>query len=296
LDTSKAEILHHERGTYGNKKNSIFWAGPTAAETRNQGLTSRKSPPGQSSNVIQWESSIDRAEDTTSYTYWRASGLEANNARSLIDGKYHQNGWTREVFFLRPKLVIIHDVTSVLNDSDDRAMLWIFGRNVDRAAAPAGMTRYDVRFKGTYRGAFTSVLPASPGTVSVVDHDNLHFLYRVEVRPAALDHKNDTWLVVLDAADSPKQVTPLAAVSATNADAVQLNDADHTVIAFPQSGSVPLPLTIEELSFADTYIAGLAPNTNYKVIFSSTSLTIAADDGTSHFTSTAAGVLRVPHP
>lgn len=296
LDLGKAEILHHERGTYGNKKNSIFWAGASPAETRNQGLTSRKSPPGQSSNVTEWGASIDRSEDTGRYTYWRASGLEANNAKSAIDGKYHQTAWTREVFFLRPKLVVVHDITSVLNDGDDRAMFWTFGRKIDRVPAPVGITRYDASYKGMYRGEFTSVLPPSPLTVSVIDHDNMHFLYRVEVRPAVMDHKNDTWLAVLDAADSPKQVTSVAAIRATNSDAVQLGDADHTVIAFSQSGSLSLPITIEVSSAAVTYVTGMAPNTNYKVVFGGTSLTIAADDGTSRSTSSVAGVLRIPRP
>jgi hypothetical protein len=291
VDSAKANTLHHERSSYGNKKNSIFWAGASLAETRNQGLSSRTPPPGQLSSVPSWPSSIDRSEDAGAYTYWRASGLEANNAKSSIDGKYHQVSWTRELFFLRPNLVIVHDRTAVLNDGDDRAMFWTFGRNLDRVPAPSGTSRYDASFKGTYRGAFTSVLPASPSTVSVVNHDNMHFLYRVEVRPSAMDHKDDNWLVVLDAADSPHKVTPIAAVTATNADAVQLGHASHTVVAFPQSSPPTLPITIALTGTAEAYVAGLRPNTNYKVTRSNTALTIAPDDGTQHLTSTEAGVL-----
>jgi len=295
VDYGKHEQLHHERGTYGNKKNSIFWAGANLDETRNQGLASRTPPPGQSNAVTEWGSSIDRAEDTGTYTYWRARGLEANNARSSIDGKLHQAEWMREVLFLRPKLVIVHDHTAVLNDGDDRAMFWTFGRDLKQVPTPAGMTRYDASFKGTYRGAFTSVLPASP-TVSVVDHDNMHFLYRVEVRPAAMDHKEDSWLVVLDAADSPQQATPMAAVSAANADAVQLGDAGHTVIAFSRSSSLALPISIQMNQPAETYVVGLSPSTNYTATWSSTVLAISTDDGTHRVMSTAAGVLRIHRP
>jgi hypothetical protein len=299
VTADQANRLHQERGTYGNKKNSIFWAGASLEETRNQGLTSRTPPPGQNDKVTSWGSSIDLAEDAPVYTYWRASGLEANNAKSTIDGRYHQSAWTREVLFLRPKLVLVHDRTAVLNSGDDRAMFWTFGRNIERMPSSnlaSGMTHYDAGFKGVFHGAFTSVLPASPSTVSVVDHANLHFLYRVEVRPAATDHREDNWLAVLDAADSPQKVTPIAMVTATNADAVRLNDASATVVAFAQSNPTSLPISISVGEAAVVYVTGLSPSTNYKVIFSGTDLTIDADDGTHRLMSTEAGVLRIPHP
>jgi len=287
--------LHGERATYGNKKNSIFWAGANSSDTRNQGLSSRTSPPGHINTTTSWGSSIDRAEDVRAYTYWRASGLEENNATSSIDGKYHQTAWTREVFFLRPKLVVVHDRTAVLNNGDDRAMYWTFGRNITPIKAESGMTRYDVAFGKTYRGAFTSVLPASPSTVSVVDHNNMHFLYRVEVRPAALDHQNDNWLAVLDAADSPGNVNVVHPVMATNVDAVQFDDADHTVVAFSQSGVPALPITIALTTTAPVYVTGLTPNTNYKMTVNNAGLTIDTDDGSHRLMSSAAGVLAIVH-
>jgi hypothetical protein len=297
LNAEQFNRQHSERGTYGNRKNSIFWAGASLSESRNQGLSSRKSPPGQSNKVTSWGSTIDRADDTGSYTYWRARGLEANNAKSAIDGMYHQSEWTREVFFLRPKVVIVHDRTAVLNDKDDRAMFWSFGRNINRpnSGLAAGMTRYDVSYKGRYRGAFTSVIPASPQSVSVVDHNGMHYLYRVEVRPTTLDHKVDYWLAVLDAADSAAKVTSVASIAATNADAVRLQDLNHTVVAFVQSSAPTLPISIALTQAGDTYIAGLGANTNYQVTFSGTTLTIADDNGTHRVMSTAAGVLHVPH-
>jgi len=296
VDFAQAHILHNERASYGNRKNSIFWAGASVSETRNQGLPSRTPPPGLVPSVTSWGSSIDRAENVGAYTYWRASGLEANNARSAIDGKYHQTGWTREVFFLRPKLVVVHDLTAVLNNSDDRAMFWTFGRNITPAAAPLGMKRYDASFKGVYRGAFTSVLPASPTTVSVADHDDMHFLYRVEVRPAAMDHQNDIWLAVLDAADTAEKVTSITSIIATNADAVQFNDANHTVVAFAHLSPPTLPITVPLTSLGKLYVAGLSPSTAYSVNVSNTAVTIAADDGTHRVTSSEAGVLTISPP
>lgn len=297
IDANQLNKLHQERSTYGNKKNSVFWAGENGTETRNQGLTSRTPPPGHLSSVTSWGSSIDLAENTNTYTYWRARGLEANNARSSVDQKYHQTAWTREVFFLRPKLVIVHDRTSVLNDGDDRAMFWTFGRNLSRVATVSfGMTRYDASSGSVFRGAFTSVLPASPSTISVVDHNDSHFLYRVEVRPSAMDHRDNNWLAVLDAADSPQRVTPLGAVNATNADEVQLQDANYMVIAFVQSDPPALPITLSAGELAQTYIAGLSPNTNYTVTTNGALLTIAADNGTHLQKSSEAGILVIHHP
>jgi hypothetical protein len=294
LSGEQVNRLHQERGTYGNKKNSIFWAGSSLAETRNQGLTSRTPPPGQTSSVLQWGSSIDRAEDSGPYTYWRASGLETNNARSAVDGKYHQTAWTREVFFLRPKLVVVHDRTSVLNDADDRTMFWTFGRNIERTSVPAGMTSYEAKSKGVYRGAFTSVLPASPATVSVTDHDNLHYLYRVEVRPAAMDHRDDDWLAVIDAADSPRKSSQIARITSVNADAVQFDDAQHAIIAFPRSNQPVLPIHLSFGQRGDIYIVGLEASTNYKAVLTGSELTIASDDGTNRVMSTEVGIVRIP--
>lgn len=298
--------LYPERATFGNKKNSIFWAGTNLAETKNQGYYSRKVPPGHTCSVTTWGSSIDRAEDTSSYTYWRASGLEANNNKSGIDGKYHQTAWTREVFFLRPKLIVVHDRTTVLNNSDDRAMFWNFGRNVlpVTGGVPQGVSRLDLcttqhnpplegdNCDGSYRGAFWSILPASPSTVSVVDHDGLHFLYRVEVRPAANDHRSDTWLSVVDAVDSPKSVNTVTPVLATNADAVQFNDTNHTAIAFPKSYPPVLPITLALSGAAHVSVAGLGPSTKYKVTIDNAHVIIDLDDGTGRITSSSAGVLE----
>ena len=290
INSTQFNILHNERSIYGNKKNSIFWAGPNTSETRNQGLTSRVPPPGHVITTTTWGSSIDRASDSTDYTYIRASGLEANNATSAIDGQYHQNAWTREVFFLRPKLVVVHDRTTVRNTTDDRAIFWTFGRNIAQVSAPVGMMRYDASFNSIYRGAFTSVLPAN-ASVSVVDHDNLHFLYRAEVRPSALDHVSDNWLAVLDAADSPGNVNAIAKLNAINADVVQFNDANNSVIAFPQASTPTFPITYQFSGTARHYVTGLSPSVTYNVNITGNTFTIAASGSGIAVVADMAGVL-----
>jgi hypothetical protein len=297
VNSKNFSLLFNERGTYGNKKNSIFWADANSSGTRNQGLSSRSWPPGQIYSVTSWASSIDRADDNNDYTYWRAKGLEANNAKSTVDGKFHQTAWTREVFFLRPKLVIVHDRTTVLNAADYRAMFWTFGRNISQVTpgVPAGMVRYDAMSPdNTYRGAFWSVLPSSPSIVEV-DHKSLGYLFRLEVSPSASDHQSDNWLAVFDAATSPSSVNTVTTLTAINADAVQFNNANHTVVAFPQSYPPTLPMTIVVAGNAQVYIAGLGTSTNYKVTQSSKAVTIAPDDGTQRVASNTAGVLSVSY-
>ena len=51
----------------------------------------------------------------------------------------------------------------------------------------------------------------------------LHFLYRVEQRPSALDHTSDTWLNVFDAATSSGAVEVVTALTGTNVDVAQLS-------------------------------------------------------------------------
>lgn len=286
------ERLHGERSTYGNKKNSVFWAGANEFETRNQGLTSHTPPPGQDSSVTNWPSSIDRAEDANAYTYWRASGLESNNARSSVDNQYHHIGWTREVFFLRPKLIVVHDRTSVLNNSDDRTMFWAFGRNIAQMSTNSGLTRYDASFRGRFHGSFTSVLPTN-ASASVVDHDGLHFLYRIELRPSAMDHRSDNWLAVLDAADSPQHVSSITPLVARNADAVQFDDAHKTVVAFANASPPALPIKIPAAGTLQVYVAGLDSKAAYCSADSGSSITITQNCSRGQVLSSAGGVLTI---
>jgi hypothetical protein len=67
------------------------------------------------------------------------------------------------------------------------------------------------------------------------------------------------------------------------------------VVAFLQSSLPTLPITITLAGAAPVYVAGMPPNTTYKVTVGSTAVTIAADDGTHQLTSSAAGVLGILH-
>jgi hypothetical protein len=286
--------LAAERTSYGNKKNSIWWCSATASDTTNQGPTSELAPPGLNNTVTSFPSSISLAEDEEDFTYFEGTHMEANAAKDPVDHQYHQVAWTRQVFFLRPKLVIVHDRTTALYPTDDRSMFWTFGREIAQVTAniPSGMTRYDASFKGTYRGAFWSVLPAS-ANVNIVDHDDLHFLYRAEVRPTVMNHTNDNWLAVFDAASSPEVVNNVSAVQATNADAVQFNDSNSTIVAFANVDPHVMPN--QTLSWAINassaqYIAGLTPEASYGISVETGQIVVSA---TGAYRASSAGVLAI---
>ena len=171
-------------------------------------------------------------------------------------------------------------------------MFWTFGRDFARVTAgvPSGITRYDAGVGGVYRGAFWSVLPAS-AAVTVVDHDNLHFLYRAEVRPAVMNHLADNWLAVFDAAANPAEVNAVSGVAAMNADVVQFNDANASIVAFANVD--PHVTTSATLAWpvngsSAHYIAGLTPGATYGISTAGGILTVSSK-GT--YLANASGVL-----
>jgi hypothetical protein len=171
-------------------------------------------------------------------------------------------------------------------------MFWTFGRDIAQVTSgvPSGITRYDASFNGTYRGAFWSVLPKS-ANLTVVDHDNLHFLYRAEVRPAAMDHAADNWLAVFDTAASSAEVNRVISVLAINADAVQFNDPNATIVAFANVD--PHVTTGATLVWAINgssaqYIAGLTPGASYGISTAGGNMTVSS---IGPYSASVAGVL-----
>jgi hypothetical protein len=264
--------LHNERGTYKNKKNSVFFA-ERPGGSRVQGLGSTAiTPPGQSSTVTSHPLRIDRAESAPGYEYYRAVNLATAYPGSVIDSKTHATAWTREVLFLRPKVVVVHDITSTLYNDDDRAMMWTFGRTPIQVSSGNGLRRFDVSDGATFKGALTTVLPANhagavvPHTTTSTNCPNpLDLLYRVEVKPAVLNHTADNYLAVLDAADSSAGVETVTSLAGANLDAVQIGTKN--VVAFVPGSSLILPATYKFRVATGVIhtIAGLTPNMAYRI-------------------------------
>ena len=266
-------------------------------------------PPAANSTVTSYPTKIDLTEDTGGYAYYRSVALHAASPQSMIDGKSHRTGWTRQILFLRPKIVVVYDTTTVKFADDDRAMFWTFGRDLAQTADPsAGLHRfYSTRNGGTiFKGALTTVLPLS-SSVSIEDHGimsisgsgsnavavsgaPMHFLYRVEQRPAAMDHTADTWLNVFDAATSPGAVESVTLLVGANIDAAQLSTSG--VVGFASGSAPTLPMMYSFTGTPKHTVAGLTPLTPYHVSMGAgPTVTIAAATGSGDIMASAAGVL-----
>lgn|GEM_PF-1755263 len=310
LTVSNDGGLYYERAYYFNRKNSIFAADrPGSNFSRIDGLMSTPGPPGLVYTATSYPTKIDLAEDTGNHAYFRSVGLQAPQPYSAVDAKFHKVAWTRQIVFLRPKVFVVYDATSVKYADDDRMMNWVFGRDLAQQADPATGEHlfYSTRNSGaTFKGALTTVLPLN-SSVSIMDHGPmsltgsgasatavagtpLHFLYRVEQRPSALDHTDDTWLNVFDAATSAGAVEAVTALSGTNVDAVQLSSSG--VVGFAKGSTPTLPMSYGFTGTPNHVIAGLTPGASYHVSMGAGPVaTISAATGSGDTTASAAGVL-----
>ena len=322
LSAQQADQLHNERMSYFNRKVSVFAADrPGSNFTKIDGLgNSPVVSPAQDPSVTTHPTKIDRADDAGDYAYYRSVGLEAVNPASLVDNGNHRRHWTRQVMFVRPKVVVVYDRTQTLYPDDDRAMFWTFGRDLAQVADPAdGMHQFQAtRNSGSiFKGALTTILPAN-STVAIANHGivsntgsgastvavsgpSLNFLYRVAQRPFAFDHTGDTWLNVLDAATSAGAVDSVTALTATNADVLQLSASG--VVGFAKSDPPVLPITYSFTGRPRHRIAGFSPHGAYRVTISGSTITIAAAAGSANSFASEAGVLsydslavRLPRP
>lgn len=308
-DTNFAN-LNNERSSYFNHKVSGFAADrPAANFTKIDGLAAPAgAPPGQDNTITTYPTKIDLAEEGGGYYYAHSTSIKSTNPPSNVDAATHVLTWDRHMLFIRPKLVVVYDPTTVRNSDDDRAILWAFGRNISEVSGPAGMHTFQaVTLASAFKAQMTTVLPASNST-SIVNHcilaitgsgasaaatcaaGALNYLYRVEVRPSALNHVSDNYLTVLDMSASSGTVSSVSNLTSTsNIDGVQLTGF---VAGFAQGGTVTLPMSYSfTAATSQHYVAGMAVSTAYHVTVTSTSVTIATATGSGDTTSSAAGVL-----
>jgi hypothetical protein len=246
--------------------------------------------PGQLPNryyqcVYTNTSGMDRHSSGSGWTYGRGYHLEQNYyprtvvAGDTCSGRPGIDYWSREVMYLAPSVWVVYDRTTIPVAADDQYMGWHFGKTPSSAAAPAGMSRYNVSDGSTFKGAMFAVYPAGAAT-KVVDTHNVHAVYRVEVRPASAASAN-TWMHVFDASTSAAAVTPPVALTSTAVDAVQLG---ATVAAFARNDppASTLAYTFTPGGSVTHHVAGLSPGESYAVTRDGVRGSVVAD---------AAGVL-----
>jgi len=290
--------LHNERLNYTNSKESVFFADrPGGLKVQGYGATR---DPGHFADVTTHPTKIDRAEESVSaYAYYRAVSLEKSYIASTVDSKVHVNKWTRQVMFLRPKVIVVHDITNTYYADDYRQMMWQFGKTPTEVTPPAtGLHRLDIADGGVFKGALTTVLPVNHLAAiaqkigsnydSLCNTTNLP-LYQVQVRPNAFDHTADNYLAVIDTSATPELVAAVTPSTTSNIDAAQV--AGLGVVAFAKAETPVLPMTYTYTGTPHHYIAGLAPNASYGVTIAGGTVTIDTT-GSATLTATNAGILE----
>ncbi|MDR3389829.1 MAG: hypothetical protein P4L92_22555 [Rudaea sp.] len=268
---------------------------------------------GQESNTAEddgVQTRIAAFEDGSSYVYTLATRLED---MYRLDPSQHAQvaAWSREIVYLRPNRLVVHDRTAAgnttgTNTNDDQFLAFHFPANPAPATAPAGEQRYDVTYAANYAGAMTTVLPANAATTIIGmypanDGDagsNPVKVWQVQVR-APNTNATQEWLTVFDLSASASAVATASAITVTSGSAVgsvlATSDANQAILfnsgAAGTTISGSIGYSVPKVATTH-FITELPPNSGYSAA--------ATIDGSNHditvtpggsLTTSASGVL-----
>ena len=273
---------------------NIFWAdGATAHRKKQQGYGSGYVYPEYYPCLFANGSSITRKAENAAFVYSRATGLEANYPPVGYAGVDSCNGatrtvthWTRDVLFLRPKLFLIRDFTTIPDGSRAQGLMWHFGKAPVSATPPAGfVSRYDVSDStaGVYKGSVFTVAPTAHvvnvvnGVLGGYGTPATNQVYRLEMN-AALGAASNVWLTMFDAASSNGSVYTYSKLAANNADAVQVAEIG-VVAVFPTSETGPTSISYSFSAGGSVthYVSGLTPSTAYSLTADGSAKPLSSD-------------------
>lgn len=170
--------------------------------------------------------------------------------------------WSRQVVYLRPNRFVVYDRTTEGDSSYDQYFNWHFPANPAAGSAPAGETRLDVTYNGTYVGAMTTVLPkgAATTTVPLYPTSNPVKVWQVQVRPPD-NNVTQTWLTVFDLSSAAAKVASASPVTVSQGSVlgVELLASDGNSVVVSSSGTAGIPLS-------GTIVYGVQPLTAYHVV------------------------------
>jgi len=256
------------------------------------------------------QTTLSRFEEGGSFVLMRGSKLEQmySSANGII-------AWSRDVAYVRPKMFVVYDRTTVSSKTVDDWMAWNTVPTPTLTAAANGTSRVDVVdtravFGGNlFRGRISTVLPANNTVrfVNVTDDKGVaqNKVYRIEVRRPTSGAGSATWLTVFDASDSAANAaSAVAPINLANNNVlagdvegtVISGTAGNTVVLFSKSGS-PLASTVSvSLPVAATYalFTDLQPGAGYSVTASVVNGTLVLNVAAGgSFTTTAQGSLAI---
>jgi len=268
-------------------------------------LTQLGNPDG---SVFPPRTRLSAFEDDGDFAYLQGTHLEDVYNRDQ-NGDPVVSGWSREVIYLRPKLFVVYDQTSVTNITDQYV-----GFHLPRVptAPPGTSNRFDVADAGTFAGAVTTLFPLGHTNRLVdipcaTDANDNNFIsnkvWRLEVRPTdgALDQH---WMTILDAAASSGEVCGVSRISAADGNLLAGNfigtilsaPGSNGVVLFsqapvsqPTAGPVQYVVPVAETLHV---VCGLEPNTAFSITTGTAAgnLTVQISNGGS-WLSTASGLL-----
>jgi len=218
-------------------------------------------------------------EDGTDYVYVRASHIEDMYRASGGALGQGVTGWSREITYLRPSTVIVHDRTAASSTSLDQFMAWHFPANPVAAGSASGSRRFDVTFNGAFAGAITTVIPANAATsiAALYPSSNPAKAWQLQVRPAA-PATTQQWLTVFDLSSSPAKVAATSAViiNKGNVLGVRVAAADGVTVLINSAGAADTAVTSDIAYFvpaeaAHHLVTELKPFQGYSVTVNSQS-------------------------
>jgi hypothetical protein len=216
---------------------------------------------------------IAYAQDGGPYLAARGVHLEDEYPREQSDTRTITS-WTRDVVYLRPKIFVVYDRTTVTSGAIGQWMAFQLPKlPVAAASSATGVTRYDVGSGSAYAGTVQTLFPAGH-TEHIVDLFGAHKVYRLEVRPGAQAAAN-RWLTVFDAALVPSGAARASRLSHAGGTVLagqvlgvlMRADSGNFAVLFPNgNGAVTGEVKYVIPAAATRHVlTGLAPNTAYSV-------------------------------
>ena len=291
--------------------------GGTYAQFGSRGSVVSGYDPSGNCHAIMPE--MDRREIEASYVYARGVDLEkmypstgGGAAKDNCAPPYSAEKWSRSTFVLNNRATFVHDITIMNTAATDQMMNWSLGGPGTPAGAPSGTYRWHIHGDGTaaqgYIGTVQTLAPtghsvkfgdpkdATTFTNAIGAQYRTGATSRLEIRPASIASQSNTWLTMFDPAPSDGEAYTATSLVSSGLDAVQLNDAGNSVVAFPQARVAVLPATYTYAAGSGPvghYIAGLEPHTGYRVDATLPGqVTLSQGGPGTEYTASAAGVLR----
>ena len=174
-----------------------------------QTISGAPSPTGVENPALA-RTRVTRYEDAGDFLALEGAHLEDVYSNDPDDSsKPVVLGWTRDVVYLRPRIFVAFDRTTIVDGQLQQFQTFHFGAEPKSAGSPG---RFDMAQGGAFLGAATVLMPATRSVVVTNVFDS-GTVYRLEVH-AGDTNTSQRWLTVIDGSDSAGEVAGTVRYSA----------------------------------------------------------------------------------